>query len=66
MRYSIGAAGVFIVSGGIDLSPVRGLPLRNLQCNVTPVSDLSPLKGMPLTVLGCGSTAVSDLSPAKI
>ncbi len=48
-----------------DLSPLRGMGLRNLQCSDTQVSDLSPLKGMPLTKLGFMGTPVSDLSPLR-
>jgi len=46
-----------------DLSPLKGMPLTNLNCGGTKVSDLSPLKGMHLTALYCHLTQVSDLSP---
>jgi eukaryotic-like serine/threonine-protein kinase len=48
-----------------DLTPLRGLPLVNLNLNSASVSDLGPLRGMPLTVLHCGETRVADLSPLK-
>src|SRR5581483_6611542 len=46
-----------------DLSPLRGMPLTQLNCSFTKVSDLSPLKDMALTDLRCWGTPVSDLSP---
>ena len=48
-----------------DLSPLKGMQLTNLSCNVTRVSDLSPLKGMKLRGLNCSDTQVSDLSPLE-
>jgi serine/threonine protein kinase/Leucine-rich repeat (LRR) protein len=48
-----------------DLSPLKGMALTTLNCNVTKVADLSPLKGMPLTALHCYYTPVADLSPLK-
>jgi serine/threonine-protein kinase len=48
-----------------DLSPLRGMSLKGLNCWSTQVSDLSPLTGMPLESLSCGFTMVSDLSPLK-
>ncbi len=34
-----------------DLSPLRGLPLTNLDCGYTSVNDLTPLKDTPLSEL---------------
>jgi serine/threonine-protein kinase len=48
-----------------DLSPLRGLPLRELNAHHTDVSDLSPLQGMPLEELYLNSTEVQDLAPLK-
>jgi serine/threonine protein kinase len=48
-----------------DLSPLRGLTLRSLDCANTQVSDLTPLRGMPLQKLNCANTNVADLSPLK-
>ena len=48
-----------------DLTPLKGMKLKRLECGSTRVSDLSPLKGMPLNLLACGATRVSDLSPLK-
>jgi len=45
-----------------DLSPLKGLPLKILQCPHTSVRDLSPLQGMPLTTFFCNGSLVSDLS----
>jgi eukaryotic-like serine/threonine-protein kinase len=46
-----------------DLTPLRGMKLRVLNCSHGQITDLSPLKGMPLTELWCVNTGVSDLSP---
>jgi serine/threonine protein kinase len=48
-----------------DLSPLKGLPLKILQCPYTSVRDLSPLQGMPLTTFFCHGSLVSDLSPLQ-
>ncbi len=48
-----------------DLSPLKGMALTTLYCNITSVSDLSPLKGMPLTTLDIAFTHVSGLSGLK-
>jgi hypothetical protein len=49
-----------------DLSPVKGMPLGNLNADRTQVSDLSPLRGMPLGSLSLNNcTQVSDLSPLQ-
>jgi tRNA A-37 threonylcarbamoyl transferase component Bud32 len=46
-----------------DLSPLRGLPLTQLDCTDTKASNLSPLEGMPLANLYFRNTRVDDLSP---
>jgi serine/threonine protein kinase/Leucine-rich repeat (LRR) protein len=48
-----------------DLSPLKGMPLTELNCGWTRVSDLSPLKGMALAFLACNNTQVSELSPLR-
>ncbi len=48
-----------------DLSPLRGLPLKRLNCNSTRVDSLEALRGMPLTTLIAGETRLADLSPLK-
>jgi serine/threonine-protein kinase len=48
-----------------DLSPLKGMPLREIECRDTPVTDLLPLKGMPLVHISFHQTPVSDLSPLK-
>ncbi|MBI5685679.1 MAG: hypothetical protein HZC54_11415 [Verrucomicrobia bacterium] len=48
-----------------DLSPLRGLPLTELDCRDSQVSNLTPLAGMPLETMRCAGTRVSDLSPLK-
>jgi serine/threonine-protein kinase len=47
-----------------DLSPLRGMKLRELYVSVTSVSDLAPLRDLPnLEVLHVTSTPVTDLAP---
>jgi RNA polymerase sigma factor (sigma-70 family) len=48
-----------------DLSPLKGMSLKQLQCYDNQVSDLRPLEGMPLTHLYFQNTQVSDLAPLK-
>ena len=48
-----------------DLTPLKNMKLKELQCEGTPVSDLSPLKNMKLTHFNCNGAPVSDLSPLK-
>src|SRR5690606_26777310 len=46
-----------------DLSPLAGLPLRQLFLEETRVADLAPLADMPLEQLYLSNTQVTDLSP---
>jgi hypothetical protein len=46
-----------------NLSPLKGLPLKQLDISGTEVSDLSPLRGMPLEVFRCSYTEVNSLAP---
>lgn len=46
-----------------DLSPLRGLPLVELECYFNPVRTLKPLSGMQLWKLWCSYSSVSDLTP---
>lgn len=48
-----------------DLSPLIGLPLRQLRCPDTSVEDLTPVRGMALQGLDCSRTRVRDLSALK-
>jgi serine/threonine-protein kinase len=48
-----------------DLSPLRGMALTSLDCQLNPLDDLSPLRDMPLTRLVCAGTRVVDLSPLR-
>ena len=48
-----------------DLSPLRGMPLRELDISRTLVTDLGPLKGMRLqafTAIGCHLTDITALA----
>ncbi|MBN8527073.1 MAG: hypothetical protein J0M02_17195, partial [Planctomycetes bacterium] len=50
-------------SGGIkSLAPLKGLPLRILVVQSSPVADLSPLEGMPLTALDISGTEVAKIA----
>src|SRR5262249_32697920 len=44
-----------------DLTPLRGLRLKALDCHSTPVAHLGPLRGMPLPLLVGPETRVSAL-----
>lgn len=48
-----------------DLSPLRGLQLKGLNCQQTNVAVLEPLRGIPLEVLVCNNTQVSSLEPLR-
>jgi tetratricopeptide (TPR) repeat protein len=48
-----------------DLSPLRGLPIRELDLYDTFVSNLEPLRGMPLETIFVSSTKVSSLEPLR-
>ncbi|MEP3481988.1 MAG: hypothetical protein ABJZ55_22285 [Fuerstiella sp.] len=52
-------------SGVKDISPLSGIPLRQLDLGFTEVTDISALKGMPLTYLNLEETKVDDLSALK-
>ena len=48
-----------------DLTPLKGLQLRELNLFGTNIKDLAPLQGMPLEVLNIANTNVKDLTPLK-
>jgi serine/threonine protein kinase len=48
-----------------DFSPLRGMPLRQLNCSDSDVADLSPLTGLKLVNITADFTKVTDLSPLK-
>ena len=47
----------------VDLSPLQGLPLLELDCYCNPIRTLKPLTGMQLRKLWCSYSSVSDLTP---
>jgi hypothetical protein len=50
----------------VDLSPLRGMPLKSLNFSDNHVSDLAPLRGMPLVSLSFWrNLAVKDLTPLR-
>jgi hypothetical protein len=57
--------GVGLAGGARDFTPLRGLPLRKLECYSGPAADLSPLEGMPLENLGLWQWAGNDLTPLR-
>ena len=46
-----------------DLAPLRGLPLRLLLVNRSPVTSLEPIRGMPLWKIHFGNTPITDVTP---
>jgi hypothetical protein len=48
-----------------DLSPLKGMALKDFRLGWSQVADLSPLRGMPLTTFECHAADVSDLSPLE-
>ena len=52
-------------TGITDLTPLKALPLSELNLGANPVADLAPLKGMPLKSLNLWTSKVVDLSPLK-
>ena len=49
----------------LDLSLLRGMPIRRLSLYGLPVKDISPLSGIPLVELSMNFTSVTDLSPLR-
>jgi Leucine-rich repeat (LRR) protein len=49
----------------VDLSPLKGMPLKRLELGQNKVSDLTPLKGMPLESLNLWQWRGTDLTPLK-
>lgn len=49
----------------VDLSPLQGLLLKELDIVGHPITDLTPLRGMPLKSLGVWFWAGDDLSPLR-
>ncbi len=47
----------------LELPPLNGLPITEVNFNGTKVSDLTPLKGLRLRWLSIEKTPVTDLSP---
>jgi len=46
-----------------DLTPLKGLPLKDLDLRFLPAPDLTPLKGMPLEIFGFYGGRLTDLAP---
>jgi len=49
----------------VDLSPLRGMPFRELGLDETGVVDVSPLADMPLYYLSIDKTKIRDLSALR-
>lgn len=47
----------------VEIPPLNGLPITEIDLTGTSVSDLTPLKGLRLRRLELGKTPVSDLGP---
>jgi len=62
----LGAHGSYPRQGSlVDLSPLKGMPLKDLLISHNQISHLLPLKGMKLRSLNIAFTKVADLSPLK-
>lgn len=48
-----------------DLTPLKGMPLTDLNVDRTKVQDLDPLRGASLERLSIAETAVKDLNPLR-
>jgi Leucine-rich repeat (LRR) protein/AraC-like DNA-binding protein len=48
-----------------DLSPLRGLPVTQLDCDDNNITSLEPLRGLKLTKLWCQRNQITDLSPIE-
>jgi Leucine-rich repeat (LRR) protein len=48
-----------------DISPLKGLRLKELDCRNNTITDLGPLAGMTLITLQFAHNPVADLSPLK-
>ena len=51
--------------GVTDLSPIKDLPISDLDIKGTHVSDLTPIRHMKLTVLDIKDTSITDLGPIE-
>jgi serine/threonine protein kinase len=57
---------VDIPSSGIrDLTPLKGLPIRALDCRYNQIASLEPLRGMGLTSLTCSDNQLTSLDPLR-
>ena len=52
-------------SGITDLTPLKGLPLRELYIPENSLKNISALKGMPLEQLGIAVNGITDISPLR-
>jgi len=48
-----------------DLTPLKGMPLRNLRLAHNAIRDLKPLRGMPLNSLSIANNRISSLEPLR-
>ena len=48
-----------------DLSPLAGMPLKNLWLKDCPVEDISPLAGMPLEQLSLMNTKITSIETCR-
>lgn len=49
----------------IDLEPLRGMPLRRLDCSNNQIVNLDPLAGMDLRELRCGGNRIRSLDALR-
>ncbi|MCY3019291.1 MAG: lectin-like protein, partial [Planctomycetota bacterium] len=48
-----------------DLEPLKGLPVRELNCSANEIASLEPLRGIPLVRLFCSDNRITDLGPLQ-
>jgi hypothetical protein len=49
-----------------DLTPLKGLPLKELRVNYTRISDISPVADLPLEQFSLANTHVKNISHVKL
>jgi hypothetical protein len=49
----------------VDISGLRGMPLKSLRIHTCPLADITPLKGMELRHLELWGIKVKDISALK-
>jgi serine/threonine protein kinase len=48
-----------------DLSPLKDMPINDLDCSWNLIANLEPLRGMPLNSLNCSANQIATLAPLE-